>query len=79
MLIDWCCKTQGEQASNWPKSRREWRGEGWRRAAEGWDWAEMGGLAGNLLEGEGAKEEWELGASHTSLGAALRCAGDWAS
>lgn len=70
MLIDWCCKkTQGEQASNWPKSRQEWRGgEGWQREAEGWDWAEMGGLAGNsVLEGAmgarggGRRQEQELG------------------
>lgn len=83
MLIDWCCKkTQGEQASNWPKSRQEWRGgEGWQREAEGWDWAEMGGLAGNsVLEGAmGARGGVGRSRSRSLVGAssAADFSGDW--
>lgn len=55
MLIDWCCKLQGEQASNWPKSRQSGGarvGGGRRRVGigrKGADWL------GTLFEGEGAR------------------------
>lgn len=37
--------------------------EGWQREAEGWDWAEIGGLAGNsVLEGAMGARGGEAGA-----------------
>lgn len=56
VLIDWCCKLQGEQASNWPKSRQSGGarvGGGRRRVGIGRKWADW---LGTLFEGEGAKE-----------------------
>lgn len=70
-LIDWCCKTQGEQASNWPKSRQEWRGEGrWRRRRRRkvWIGRKWAGLVGNSVEGGRARAlSVRLGADWASL------------
>lgn len=67
MLIDWCCKKKlkANKPAIGPSRDKSGGGcEGWQREAEGWDWAEMGGLAGNsVLEGamgaRGGRQEQE--------------------
>lgn len=72
-------QTQGEQASNWPKSRQEWRGRGLAAGGGGLGLGGNGRIGWELCwKGEGGERRSRSLELLKAWGAGL-ATGDWAS